>query len=165
MKGYLFIYLFNGQCAWKHNFWVMHQFFQGCEAIYGWDSCNDRYVVRHGFIEDTKSQLPLVSVWSVDKHWIQTNSKTMVLETLKESVKVLILSKIRQRILDCFIRFVQRWTGKMQPLHFIAKFDCCLMELCSKCCLNWDMKFIYFLFNYMMPTSSLIKRNAAPCLL
>ena len=35
----------------------------------------------------------------------------------------------------------------------------------SKCCLNWDMKFTYFLFNYMMPTSSLVKRNAAPCVL
>jgi hypothetical protein len=29
-----------------------------------------------------KSQLLLVSVSSVDKHWIQTNSKTMLLETL-----------------------------------------------------------------------------------
>jgi hypothetical protein len=28
-----FIYLLNGLCTWKHNFLVLHQFFQGCEAI------------------------------------------------------------------------------------------------------------------------------------
>jgi hypothetical protein len=89
---YLFIKVFSGVCAWKRNFWVLHQFFQGCEAI-----CTEGAAAMTGtfsgmvLLATHKSQLLLVSVSSVDKHWIQTNSETMVLETLNQSVKVSVL--------------------------------------------------------------------------